>query len=299
MTGSAAMNPLAVSASRGACARGSFSLSSSPLPAREESSMQTLFCSVPLRTVFVPAAIALAVLLPGVAAAFDSGSTGADGVLSPTVNTEVVLPPSGVLNYTSINIPSGVTVTFKKNVTNTPVVLLVSGGVTVAGTINVSGTASTDVGASGSGNIGDDGIAGVGGPGGYDGGRGGPGGNTSVAGAGLGPGAGGAGSRYSSTVFWGGGGGGYGTAGIGGYSSGASPTVAATGGITYGSATLLPILGGSGGGGGVGGLSFAGSGGGGGGGALFIAASGTINVTGSILANGATAGSSSGGGQCH
>ena len=30
-------------------------------------------------------------------AQFSSGSTGADGAFSPTVNTEVVLPPSGIL----------------------------------------------------------------------------------------------------------------------------------------------------------------------------------------------------------
>ncbi len=74
-------------------------------------------------------ALALGLLLaaPAMGWAFSSGSSGADGVLAPTVNTEVVLPPSGVLNYTSINIPTGVTVTFRKNTTNTPVVLLVSG----------------------------------------------------------------------------------------------------------------------------------------------------------------------------
>jgi hypothetical protein len=53
--------------------------------------------------------------------AFNSGSTGADGALAPAVPTfEVQVPESGVLNYTSINIPQGTTVKFKKNRLNTP-----------------------------------------------------------------------------------------------------------------------------------------------------------------------------------
>jgi len=39
---------------------------------------------------------------------------GADGALAPTVNTEITRPASGILNYTTVNIPAGVTVTFKK-----------------------------------------------------------------------------------------------------------------------------------------------------------------------------------------
>ena len=57
---------------------------------------------------FVLAALAAA----SAQAAFNSGSTGADGALSPTVNTEIQLPESGILNYTTVNIPSGVTVKF-------------------------------------------------------------------------------------------------------------------------------------------------------------------------------------------
>ena len=113
---------------------------------------------------FVPVTSALA--------AFVSGSTGADGAFSPTVNTVVTLPPDGIFNYTTVNIPVGVTVTFRKNVTNTPLVMLATGNVTVAGTLQLSGTNSTNVGAAGDGNLGDDGQPGVGGPGGYDGGIG-------------------------------------------------------------------------------------------------------------------------------
>ena len=90
-------------------------------------------------------------------AAFVSGSTGADGAFSPTVNTQVVLPPSGILNYTTINIPTGVVVTFKKNTLNTPVIILASGNVTITGGINLFGTDGTATGAAGDGVLGDDG----------------------------------------------------------------------------------------------------------------------------------------------
>ena len=141
------------------------------------------------------------------ALAFNSGSTGADGPFNPTVNTQVTLPDSGVFNYTSVNIPAGVTVTFKRNTANTPVVILASGDVTIAGTIDVSGAAAAAAGAAGDGNQGDDGLPGKGGPGGFDGGRGGtassdnPGvsGNPTLknpGGAGLGPGGGGGGFTY-------------------------------------------------------------------------------------------------------
>lgn len=232
--------------------------------------------------------------------AYDSGSTGVDGAFSPTVNTELQIPESGVFNFTTVNIPTGVTVTFKKNTTNTPVVILASGSVTVAGAINLNATNSTHVGASGDGNLGDDGLPGIGGPGGYDGGRGGAA-NKGDGGAGLGPGGGEGGKYYfysnNYNYYLGGGGGGYSVAGANqpNYSSGGGWAVGA-GGKAYGSSQLLPLLGGSGGGGGAGALSFTGSGGGGGGGAILIASSGTVNVTGSITAYGGKSGSSSGSG---
>src|SRR3989442_1174478 len=132
-------------------------------------------------------------LAPGIALGFDSGSTGADGALSPTVNTQLQLPPSGIFNFTSVTIQSGVTVTFKKNTTNTPVTILVSGSVTIDGLLNVSGLSSTNVGAAGDGNIGDDGVPGAGGPGGVDGGRGGA--PARRGGDGFGPCGGGGGGR--------------------------------------------------------------------------------------------------------
>lgn len=200
-------------------------------------------------------------VIPSVMAAdFSSGSTGADGAFEPTEDTELVLPEDGIFNFTTVNIPEGVTVTFRRNRNNTPVTILASGDVTVAGTISVNGE---------DGNVQ---VPGRGGPGGYSGGyggiAGGPGGN------GEGPGGGGAG-RYA-------GGGGFGTEGGQGVKNG---NVLNNGGKVYGNERLLPIIGGSGGGGGSENLT-ANGGGGGGGGSLLIASSGTINIIGAITANG-------------
>lgn len=254
----------------------------------------------------------LAVGLCQAALAFNSGSTGSDGALAPAVNLQVQLPPSGVLNYTTINIPSGVTVTFKRNALNTPVVLLVSGSVTIAGTIDVRGTSGAAIGTTGDGNKADDGLPGLGGPGGFDGGRGGQADSAQrpaiVNGeAGQGPG-GGQGGWISSVPLYTtpngnscrenrgnsfehyGLGGAHASAGPdGGFGSyqcqGQTPAAQA-----YGSVRLQPLVGGSGGGGARGITTDAGSGGGGGGGAILIAASGTLTITGSIQADGGDAG---------
>lgn len=240
--------------------------------------------------------------ISGTALAFNSGSTGADGAFSPTVNTQVQLPENGIFNFTTVNIPSGVTVTFKRNTANTPVVILATGNVTITGTIDVSGASSTHVGAAGDGNLGDDGVPGSGGPGGQDGGRGGPAGAaaTSRGGNGLGPGGGSGGALIGTdtncggTNATGGGGGGFGAGGANAGAFASGNTTFSRGGAAYGSSQLLPLIGGSGGGGGGGNSGFGGSGGGGGGGAILIASSGTINVTGSILANGGASGTASG-----
>lgn len=231
--------------------------------------------------------------LPGVAAAaFNSGSTGADGALNPSATVELQLPPSGIFHYTSVNIPAGVTVTFKKNALNTPVTILASGDVTIAGTINISGADAQNVGTSA---LADYTAPGVGGPGGFDGGRGGLAQVNSRASNGLGPGAGGGGSRNSFCNGWAQGGGGAGYKGGGnanGITNNCGTAALNTGfaGGAYGTDFIVPLLGGSGGGGGAGGTSFQGAGGGGGAGAILIAASGTVNVTGSILANGGRGG---------
>jgi hypothetical protein len=258
-------------------------------------------------------AIALALGSP-VAQAFTSGSTGSDGAFSPTVNTQLTLPASGVFNFTSVNIPTGVTVTFKKNALNTPVVLLASGNVTIAGTVNANGTNGTATGASGDGNLGDDGLPGEGGAGGFNGGRGGAAGitdNTNTqgsGGAGLGPGAGaGAPGCYylpgNTSYPVSGASGSFGAAGSAGTGAQSYPCSTSQGnyvnaavlaGSTYGSSSLVPMIGGSGGGGGSGGSIFGGAGGGGGGGAVLIAASGTVTVSGQIYAAGGAAGILSG-----
>ena len=256
-------------------------------------------------------AAAMLAFAPALAFAFDSGSTGADGAFSPTVNTVVSLPASGLFNYTTVNIPAGVTVTFQRNTTNTPVVILASGNVTIAGTLSVSGASGTNVGAAGDGAQGDDGQPGRGGPGGYDGGKGGLPNNrtTGFGGPGQGPGGGAAGfadTRLNTGCVdnggWatGGTGGGFGAAaaaaGPSNFNCGGLNWIQLQGGIAYGSSLLLPLIGGSSGGGGAGGLAFDGGGGGGGGGALLIASSGTVNVTGALLANGGNGGSGSGAG---
>ncbi|WP_368563722.1 hypothetical protein [Pseudoxanthomonas sp. UTMC 1351] len=233
------------------------------------------------------------------ALAMDAGSTGADGAFNPTVNTEVQLPESGILNYTTVNIPAGITVRFKKNSANTPAYLLASGDVVIAGNLDVAGEDAKPTGTYGDGILGDDAIPGSGGPGGYTGGRGGRDDTQQRAavirgGAGLGPGGGPGGIEGNdgcSPLGY------YKYVGIGGahaantyrYSGGCSNTPSAFG-KNYGSSLLQPLAGGSGGGGGRGGTAYPGSGGGGGGGAILIASSGTLRVTGAINARGGDGG---------
>lgn len=221
---------------------------------------------------------------------FNSGSTGALGAFNPTTNTEVELPADGILNYTTVNIPTGVTVTFKKNATNTPVYILATGDVTITGTISLNGTDGNSI------------YPGRGGPGGFEGGLGGTpvdGSNpASPGGKGLGPGGGGPGTASTNPSYSSGSGGGAGFGSNGTNGNGTSPySSGGTGGSSYGNARILPMIGGSGGGGGAGSAftSFknAGGGGGGGGGAILIASSGTITVTGAITANGGKGGNSS------
>ncbi|MBI4684011.1 MAG: hypothetical protein HY755_02305 [Nitrospirae bacterium] len=220
-----------------------------------------------MKKIFLLMSITLLLFSGNVHAAFNSGSTGALGAFNPTANTVVDLPADGILNYTTVNIPSGVTVTFKKNAANTPVYMLATGNVTISGTINVDGQASTSW------------PPGAGGTGGFDGGYGG----TQASGSGLGPGGGGGGPNTSYPY---GGGGGFATAGG---SAGASH---GAGGSTYGNASLIPLIGGSGGGG-----SAYSAGGGGGGGAILIASSGTITLNnGTITANGGNGYNYGGGG---
>ena len=191
---------------------------------------------------------------------FVSGSTGADGALNPAANITIPLPPSGILNFTTINIPSNVTVNFTRNEANTPVVMLATGDVTIAGIIDVSGGDAVG------------GIPGRAGPGGFDGGMGGAGFGSSPNGTpGLGPGGGQGGNASAGTNVGSASGGGFGT-------QGQANGAAVPGGQIYGVHTLFPLIGGSGGGGGAGGPTSSGPGGGGGGGAILIASSGTITM---------------------
>jgi hypothetical protein len=205
---------------------------------------------------------------PVLAQTFSSGSTGADGAFNPTcaptpctVTPPVTLPPSGVFNYTTVNVPAGVTVTYTRNAANTPVTILATGNVTVAGTISVNGTKGTDGAATGPlFNAGA-----LGGPGGFTGGQGGSRDGVFLPSTGQGPG-----------------GGAPGLTGVGTYGASASFV------------SLLPLFGGSGGGGGNRAGSFSGASGAGGGGAVVIASSTQITVTGTVRANGGDAGLLSG-----
>ncbi len=199
----------------------------------------------------------------GLAQTFSSGSTGALGALAPTANVAIPLPPDGVLNYTTVSIPAGVTVTFVKNAANTPVTILTTGDITIDGTLSVNGrdgqgpqqNSATAVS-----------VGGEGGPGGYRGGNGSSRDFSTPAAAGQGPGGG----------------------------SAAPSTVNACGApVTDGFQSVLPLIGGSGGGGGAtstlnGIPSNSGGGGGGGGGAVVLASSTKIVLTGAVTANAGT-----------
>lgn len=203
---------------------------------------------------------------------FQSGSTGADGAFNPTTTQTIAVPESGVFNFTTVTIPSGVTITFTSNSNNTPLTILASGDVVISGTINITGKAANT-----------NGTGGLGGPGGFAGGNAGFGVADLFSGQnGSGPGGGKGGSSNGSTIIAGGGGG-YAT--IGSAASNASPTAI---GNSYGSGLIQPLIGGSGGAGGGASANALGGAGGGGGGAILIASSAniTLNSTGIIDAGG-------------
>ena len=191
----------------------------------------------------------------------NSGSNGSDGAFNPTTNIVINMAdhPNGIYHYTSVNIPSGVTVTFIPNANNTPVVWLVQSNVVISGSVDVSGQSG--------GYFTDNGTPGLGGPGGFSGGSGGVGGN-----GGQGPGGGSVGPVGEPAAF--------GT--LPTQYNGSSFHPYTNGSSIYGNNYLLPLIGGSGGGGGT---NLPG-GGGGGGGAFLIAASQPIQMNGSIVANG-------------
>jgi len=136
---------------------------------------------------------------------FSSGSTGADGAFAPTASQQVQLPDSGIFNFTTVTVPAGVAITFKRNAKNTSVTILASGDVSISGLISVDGS---DGGTNGRGPL-----PGPGGPGGFDGGPAGAGFSGNLSGlTGNGPGAGGGGGGGTSSTAAGiGGGAGTGT----------------------------------------------------------------------------------------
>lgn len=223
----------------------------------------------------------LASATPAQAQTFLSGSTGADGAFvaacapTPCTVTQAV-PPGGVFNYTTYSVPSGITLRYTPNATNTPVTVLASGLVDIAGTVDVSGSPGLPRAVSGT--VANPG--GAGGPGGYRGGTGGVRNGTRHT-AGFGPGGGEA-------------------AGQGPQGNAAAGEYITQGNFPIGVVSvvgLVPLFGGSGGGGNADDASFAlGSSGGGGGGAIVVASSTRITVSGSVTANGGNAANSSGAG---
>ena len=211
--------------------------------------------------------VALAAATASAQTFFSSGSTGADGPLTftaplpgdPPVEQVIDMSakPDGIWNYTSVNIPAGVKVSFTKNTANTGVIWLATGDVNIAGEVNLDGANPNTTSVA-------RGVEAPGGPGGFAGGRGGR--RFDVSGS------------YSGTPGEGPGGGLPGT------------NVVNPEGGTYGAAgwagLFPPLLGGSGGGGSVAYFSDDGNNGGGGGGAILVASSGTIRVDGSIHATG-------------
>lgn len=200
-------------------------------------------------------------------AQYDSGSDGSMGVLSPSSSVTIPLPADGVLHYTDVDIPTGVTVTFERNPRNTPVYLLSQNDILLNGTISVSGGTAATINTVFITRRG-----GLGGPGGQDGGssRIGNGLDAGAHGQGIGPGGAGA----SAQSYYGGGG------GASPVTGGMKPKSASSGGVAWAQKEFWMLSGGSGGG------ASPGTGGGGGAGVLTLAASGTITINGGIYANG-------------
>lgn len=211
------------------------------------------------------------------------GADGSDGVLDVTAQTTIDLglaasgpgiywdtpsPVAGqgvydpemwavVFKYSSVNIASGKTLKFTNHPSGAPVVWLVSGNVTIAGTIFLDGEDQNRQGRPS-----------LPGPGGFRGGSSWVG--TTWGGGGFGPG----GAFYRNGGSSRGSGGSYGTAG--GYPAGQPAP-------RYGNAGVLPLIGGSGGSGSHFGGDSVGYGGGAGGGAILIACPGTIALSGTGL----------------
>ena len=211
----------------------------------------------PMKTQLSKWNCSLAMLLSFAAATqaqVNSGSNGSDGAFNPTTNIVINMAdhPNGIYQYTSVNIPSGVTVTFIPNANNSPVIWLVQSNVAINGFLGLAGQDANSPGQGGQG-----------GPGGYPGGHG---GTSAESGQGPGGGLVGCSASYGSVA-------------------GTCCGISTNGlGRVYGNQFLIPLVGGSGGGG-----SSAG-GGGGGGGTILIVANGEIHLDGRIAISGGSAG---------
>ncbi len=164
-----------------------------------------------------------------------------------------------VYRFNSVNIQSGVTVRFTNHPKRAPVVWLVDGSVTIAGSVEARGSDHTGLSST---------LAEPG-PGGFRGGR------SRMISAAESPGFGPGGGQSSAS------GGSYGS--LGQNFGGVGPT--------YGNDRVLPLIGGSGGAG----DGAPAEGGSGGGGAILIAADDTVTLGGSINANSGQAPSGGGG----
>ncbi|HEX3744361.1 MAG TPA: hypothetical protein VHW09_10540 [Bryobacteraceae bacterium] len=202
---------------------------------------------------------------PALYAQFGDGSDGAfsptgTGATTITFDPAVLgLNPAGdnVFKFTTITIPSNVTILMPADVLrNKPVIWLATGAVNIAGTINIAGAAGATMS---SVNPGQARYPAMPGAGGFPGGIG----------------------AYLTSAATNG----------DGYSGGVTTTGnGGQGGFGYNSNQLVPLLGGSGGAGGQIGTGPAGGNGGAGGGAIRIVSAVSITVTGNIYAFGGPAG---------
>lgn len=220
-------------------------------------------------------------------AQFNSGSDGSDGAFNPTGSVSIDLsqattatwdtpspqPGKGVYDaakwavvfkYSTINIPAGVTVTFKNHPSRAPVVWLATGNVSITGTVDLSGKVnSTDGGP----------LIPEPGPGGFRGGKAGYGLDPlTFPGGGMGPG----GANFIVPLN--------GNQMLGNAGSYAIPQCTPQAnsnpgslGLIYGTEIIMPLVGGSGSAGTWNRTGLGGDGGGGGG-AVLIASSGKITL---------------------
>ena len=196
-------------------------------------------------------------------AEFQSGSDGSDGAIVVNTDLTLDLPADGIFNVTTLTVAAGATLRFNRNPANTPVYILATGDISIAGSIDIRGL---DGGSSIP-------YAGSGGPGGFDGGL--PTIGATPASAGQGPGGGQPGNADDGSVC----------AGCGNYNGGLSCSGSANHGASYGSTLVLPLVGGSGGGGTTDRII----GGGGGGGAILLASDTRVSISGGINAAGGSA----------